>query len=123
MLGAVIAMAMVANLAVAGFIGAATPLVLERFGIDPAVAASIFLTTVTDVVGFFVFLALGRCSCSDVPGRRQASWRIRAKRSRSMLPPDSTRTTLRPAMRSRSRKRAAKGAAPAPSATLWVSVK
>ena len=59
LLGAVIAMAMVANLAVAGFIGAATPLVLERFGVDPAVAASVFLTTVTDVVGFFVFLALG----------------------------------------------------------------
>ena len=59
LLGAVIAMAMVANLAVAGFIGAATPLVLERFGIDPAIAASVFLTTVTDVVGFFVFLALG----------------------------------------------------------------
>ena len=58
-LGAVIAMAMVANLAVAGFFGAATPLVLERFGVDPAVAASVFLTTVTDVVGFFVFLALG----------------------------------------------------------------
>ncbi len=59
LLGVVIAMAMVANLAVAGFIGAATPLVLERFGIDPAIAASVFLTTVTDVVGFFVFLALG----------------------------------------------------------------
>ena len=59
LLGAVIAMAMVANLAVAGFIGVATPLVLERFGIDPAIAASVFLTTVTDVVGFFVFLALG----------------------------------------------------------------
>ncbi len=59
MLGAVIAMAMVANLAVAGFIGAAIPLVLDRFGIDPAVAASILLTTVTDIVGFFVFLALG----------------------------------------------------------------
>ena len=59
MLGAVIAMAMVANLAVAGFIGAATPLVLDRLGIDPAVAASVFLTTVTDVMGFFVFLALG----------------------------------------------------------------
>ena len=58
-LGMVIAMAMVANLLVAGMFGAVIPLLLDRLGIDPAVAASVFLTTVTDVVGFFVFLALG----------------------------------------------------------------
>ena len=58
-LGAVIAVAMVANLLVAGLFGAAIPLLLERLKIDPAVAAGVLLTTVTDVVGFFVFLALG----------------------------------------------------------------
>ncbi len=58
-LGAVIAMAMVANLLAAGMFGAAIPLLLDRYGIDPAVAAGVFLTTVTDVVGFFALLALG----------------------------------------------------------------
>ena len=54
-----IALAMVANLVVAGLSGATIPLLLERLKIDPAVAAGVLLTTVTDVVGFFVFLALG----------------------------------------------------------------
>ena len=58
-LGGVIAMAMVANLLVAGMSGALIPLTLDRFNIDPAVAAGVFLTTVTDVVGFCVFLGLG----------------------------------------------------------------
>lgn len=58
-LGGVIAMAMVANLLAAGMFGAAIPLLLDRFGIDPAMAAGVFLTTVTDVVGFFALLALG----------------------------------------------------------------
>src|SRR5690606_19770115 len=59
MLGAVIAGAMVANLLIAGMSGALSPLLLDRMNVDPAVAAGVFLTTVTDVVGFFVFLALG----------------------------------------------------------------
>ena len=54
----VIAAAMVINLAVAGLAGAAIPLALERMKIDPAVASSVFLTTITDVVGFFAFLGL-----------------------------------------------------------------
>lgn len=58
-LGAVIAMAMVVNMVVAGLAGASAPLLLERAGIDPAVASSVFLTTITDLVGFFVFLGLG----------------------------------------------------------------
>ncbi|MBT5435535.1 MAG: magnesium transporter [Rhodospirillaceae bacterium] len=58
-LGLVIGLAMTANLLVAGMSGALIPLLLDRFNIDPAVAAGVFLTTVTDVVGFFVFLALG----------------------------------------------------------------
>ncbi len=57
-LGAVIGMAMVVNMIVAGLAGTTIPLALERAGVDPAVASSVFLTTVTDVVGFFVFLGL-----------------------------------------------------------------
>lgn len=57
-LGAVISVAMVLNLFVAGFSGAMIPILLERAGFDPAPAAGIFLTTVTDIVGFFVFLGL-----------------------------------------------------------------
>lgn len=55
----VIALAMVINLACAGLAGILVPLGLKRFGADPAVASSVFVTTVTDVVGFFVFLGLG----------------------------------------------------------------
>ncbi len=57
-LGAVIAAAMVVNMLVAGVFGTLIPITLERFNIDPAVASSIFLTTVTDVIGFFAFLGL-----------------------------------------------------------------
>lgn len=58
MLGAVIATAMIINLVVAGAFGAAIPIVLERTGSDPAVASTVFLTTITDIVGFFAFLGL-----------------------------------------------------------------
>lgn len=58
MLGAVIAVAMVINLVVAGLAGTVVPVVLERIGIDPALASGAFVTTVTDVVGFFAFLGL-----------------------------------------------------------------
>lgn len=57
-LGGVIATAMLMNLIVAGLAGATLPLVLNRFGADPAVASGVFLTTVTDVVGFVAFLGL-----------------------------------------------------------------
>ncbi|MFK7882387.1 magnesium transporter [Roseobacter sp.] len=57
-LGYVIAAAMVINLVVAGFAGTAIPVLLERFGVDPALASGAFVTTVTDVVGFFAFLGL-----------------------------------------------------------------
>jgi len=57
-LGIVIASAMVINMLVAGLAGTLIPLGLERASIDPAVAATVFLTTITDVVGFFVFLGL-----------------------------------------------------------------
>ena len=58
-LGLVIALAMVANMIIAGLAGATIPLALQRAGVDPAIASSVFLTTVTDVVGFLVFLGLG----------------------------------------------------------------
>ncbi len=57
-LGLVIAAAMVINLVVAGLAGITIPVVLNRFGIDPALASGAFVTTVTDVVGFFAFLGL-----------------------------------------------------------------
>ncbi len=57
-LGLVIALAMIINMVVAGLAGTTIPLVLERNGIDPAVASSVFLTTITDVVGFAAFLGL-----------------------------------------------------------------
>ncbi|MGF1607941.1 MAG: magnesium transporter [Kiloniellales bacterium] len=57
-LGIVIAVAMVANLLVASLTGTLVPLGLEKLRVDPAIASSVFLTTVTDVVGFFAFLGL-----------------------------------------------------------------
>ncbi len=57
-LGLVIGLAMVVNLLAAGFFGAIIPLMLKRVGTDPAVASSVLLTTVTDVLGFFAFLGL-----------------------------------------------------------------
>ena len=58
MLGVVIGVAMVINLAVAGLAGILVPLTLDRVGVDPALASGAFVTTVTDVVGFFAFLGL-----------------------------------------------------------------
>lgn len=57
-LGLVIASAMVINLVVAGFAGTVIPVALEKAGVDPALASGAFVTTVTDVVGFFAFLGL-----------------------------------------------------------------
>ena len=59
-LGIVIGSAMVINLLFAGLFGATIPLILKRIGIDPAVASSVLLTTVTDIVGFFAFLGLAK---------------------------------------------------------------
>ena len=57
-LGVVIGMAMIINMIAAGTAGILIPLALNRFKIDPAIASSVFVTTVTDVVGFFAFLGL-----------------------------------------------------------------
>lgn len=57
-LGVVIAAAMVINLVVAGLAGTVIPILLEKVGVDPALASGAFVTTVTDVVGFLAFLGL-----------------------------------------------------------------
>jgi magnesium transporter len=57
-IGLIIGAAMVINLITAGFIGAVLPLLMTRLNIDPALAGSVVLTTVTDVVGFVSFLGL-----------------------------------------------------------------
>jgi magnesium transporter len=57
-LGAVIGAAMICNLLAAALAGTLIPLGLQKFGIDPAVSSTVFLTTVTDVIGFLAFLGL-----------------------------------------------------------------
>ncbi|MFT4800141.1 MAG: magnesium transporter [Candidatus Azotimanducaceae bacterium] len=57
-LGLVIAMALLINMAAAAFSGATLPRLLQRLNIDPAVAGTVVLTTITDVVGFMSFLGL-----------------------------------------------------------------
>src|SRR5690348_8949509 len=58
LLGAVIGAAMVINNLAAGLGGILVPVTLERLGIDPAVSSAVFVTTITDVTGFFSFLGL-----------------------------------------------------------------
>lgn len=58
LLGAVIGAALVINLFVAALAGVTVPLVMDRAGVDPALASGVFVTTVTDVVGFLAFLGL-----------------------------------------------------------------
>jgi magnesium transporter len=62
LLGGVIAAAMLANILVAGTVGSLVPLTLERMGIDPAVGSSIFVTMMTDSMGFLIFLGLAVAS-------------------------------------------------------------
>jgi magnesium transporter len=57
-LGSVIAAAMVVNLMAAGLSGIIIPVAIARLGMDPATSATVFLTTITDVIGFFAFLGL-----------------------------------------------------------------
>jgi len=58
MLGLIIGLAMIINLIIAGFFGAIVPLIMKGLGKDPASSATIFITTATDVFGFFAFLGL-----------------------------------------------------------------
>lgn len=57
-LGAVIALAMITNMIVAGTAGILIPLGLDKVKADPAIASAVFVTTITDVVGFFAFLGI-----------------------------------------------------------------
>lgn len=59
-LGVVTIMAMIGNLIIAGIGGYLIPLILEKIGQDPALSSSIFLTTLTDTFGFFIFLGLAK---------------------------------------------------------------
>lgn len=60
MLGLVLALAMIGNLIIASVAGAIIPLIMKRLGKDPATSATIFITTCTDVGGFFIFLSLAQ---------------------------------------------------------------
>lgn len=57
-LGGVLGLALVVNLVVAALVGSMVPFVLERCGIDPAVASNVFVTACTDIFGFFSFLGI-----------------------------------------------------------------
>jgi magnesium transporter len=59
MLGLVIGLALLLNLLLAATAGLLVPLLLRRLGLDPALAGSVIVTTITDVMGFFLFLGLG----------------------------------------------------------------
>lgn len=59
-LAAVLALAMVASLTVAGFFGTLVPLIMQKLGKDPAASATVFITTATDVFGFMAFLGLAK---------------------------------------------------------------
>jgi magnesium transporter len=63
-LTAVIGLAMVVSMGIAGVAGAAIPVVLSAIGQDPAQSSSIILTTVTDIFGFFSFLGLATAFAS-----------------------------------------------------------
>ncbi|RLU03658.1 MAG: magnesium transporter [Ketobacter sp.] len=58
-IGVVIAMAILVNIAAAAFSGVAIPVLLDKMKLDPALSGSVVLTTVTDIVGFVAFLGLG----------------------------------------------------------------
>ena len=58
-LSLLIAISMILNMIVAGLFGILVPISLKKFNIDPAIASSVFVTTITDVIGFLSFLGLG----------------------------------------------------------------
>ena len=58
-LSILIGVSMILNMVVAGLFGILVPVSLKKFNIDPAIASSVFVTTITDVIGFLSFLGLG----------------------------------------------------------------
>lgn len=59
-LSLIVFIAMIGNMIVAGVCGLLIPLILDKLHVDPALSSSIFLTTATDVLGFFIFLSLAK---------------------------------------------------------------
>ena len=55
----IISISMILNMVVAGLFGILVPVSLKRLNIDPAIASSVFVTTITDVIGFLSFLGIG----------------------------------------------------------------
>ena len=66
MLGVVVGVAVGVNMMVAGLMGAATPLVLRRVGMDPALGSAVIVTTIADVVGFLIFLGIASALVSTL---------------------------------------------------------
>ena len=58
-LSMIISISMILNMIVAGLFGILVPITLKKFNIDPAIASSVFVTTITDVIGFLSFLGIG----------------------------------------------------------------
>ena len=58
-LSLIISISMVLNMIVAGLFGILVPVTLKKMKIDPAIASSVFVTTITDVIGFLSFLGIG----------------------------------------------------------------
>ena len=58
-LSLLIGISMILNMIVAGLFGILVPVSLKKLNIDPALASSVFVTTITDVIGFLSFLGLG----------------------------------------------------------------
>src|SRR5690606_37111878 len=101
-LSAVIFTALVANLLFASVAGVMVPLTLKRMGFDPALASAIFLTTVTDVMGFFCFLGLATLVLVGCGGRGAEPYRRRGDPRRRRPPGAGTQArhpNLHPARR------------------------
>ena len=58
-LSLIISISMILNMIVAGLFGILVPITLKKINIDPAIASSVFVTTITDVIGFLSFLGVG----------------------------------------------------------------
>ena len=58
-LSLIISISMILNMIVAGLFGILVPVTLKRFKVDPAIGSSVFVTTITDVIGFLSFLGIG----------------------------------------------------------------
>ena len=67
-LGLILGLAMVLNMVVAATAGTLIPIVLRALKVDPALASSVFITTLTDVFGFLTFLGLGAAFLSYLRG-------------------------------------------------------